>query len=862
MSKKPIALIIDGNALLHRAWHAIPPLTKSDGVIVNAVYGFVNVIEKVRKEYAPDYFAVAWDLPGKTFRHELMESYKGTRVKKEQELYDQIDMIRTFLRAYQIPSLSVEGMEADDVIGSFAHAFCKNDTADVRILTGDMDALQLVNECVHVIGFVKGLSEVKEYDIAAVKEKYGLVPNQLIDLKTLMGDSSDNIPGIAGIGKLTATKLITEFGTIDGVLAALQTGTLKPAIAKKLAGQEETLKLMRTLVTIVTDIPLPATFEEMKKSEPKVDELIKLLREYGFRRVLADYEQAQYAEQPNAEPEQPAKKSDTSFSIVPLSKLTKTKSFFFLQTKSEDLFGSKIAGIAVSDGKHLFTAENPEKNIIADVLAHLNESKEVIGHDVKQAMHVIGEITVPIFDVMIAGYMRNSALRTFDLRTLAQTYTSSPLSESASIAENVQSLMAIETILRKELKDEELETVAFKIEMPLIPVLFRMEKAGIEVNRAHLAQLAISFESEIERLTKRIYTVAGKEFNINSPSQLAVILFEDLQLPTKGIKKTKSGFSTAASELEKLWDLHELVPLVSEYREIAKLKSTYIDTLPLLVQSDGRIHTTFEQSVAATGRLASSNPNMQNIPIRTELGNDIRRAFVAKKGHVLIAADYSQIELRLAAILARDESFLRAFKEGADIHKRTAAEILEKHEDEVTKEERSAAKAINFGILYGMGARNLARSTGFSQEEAKSFIERYFAVHPGIQQYINDTKAFAHEHGFVKTVFGRKRYLPELESHMQMVRASAERIAVNMPLQGTQADLIKMAMIQIDAWLTESKIDAQLLLQVHDELVLEVKEADADTVMQKVTSLMESVWESEIPLSVSVAIGANWAELK
>lgn len=859
MQKKPMALIIDGNALLHRAWHAIPPLTKSDGVIVNAVYGFVNVIEKVRKEYAPDYFAVAWDLPGKTFRHELMESYKGTREKKEQELYDQIDMIRTFLRAYHIPSLSVEGMEADDVIGSFSQAFCEKGEVDVRILTGDMDALQLVNDCVHVIGFVKGLSEVKEYTIEAVQEKYGLLPSQLIDLKTFMGDSSDNIPGIAGIGKLTATKLLTEYGSVDGVLRALHEGTLKPAVAKKLEGQEKTIALMKTMVTIVKDLTLPATFEEMRTEEPNREALVKLLREYGFRRVLAEYEHQD--EQPVSSHRADVK-TENDMKESSLSKLLKTKCYIYLETKSEDLFGNTVSALYLSDGEKLVILENPTKAVLSDVLHHLQSCEEVIGHHVKQVMHILGDFSASLFDVMVAGYIRSSALRTFDFATLIQTYTSVSPTGLKTPSDIIKALIQLETTLRKELMQESLDKVAYTIEMPLIPVLYRMEKAGIQVNREHLEKLSITFTSEIERLTKRIYDVAGKEFNINSPSQLATLLFDDLQLPTKGIKKTKSGFSTAASELEKLWDLHELIPLISEYREIAKLKSTYIDTLPQLIQSDGRIHTTFQQTVAATGRLASSDPNMQNIPIRTELGNDIRRAFIAKNGSVLIAADYSQIELRLAAILSKDESFLKAFNDGADIHKRTAAEILEKSEEEVTKEERSAAKAINFGILYGMGARNLARSTGFSQEEAAAFIKRYFAVHPGIESYIAQTKAFAHEHGYVETVFGRKRYLPELESHMPMLRASAERIAVNMPLQGTQADLIKMAMIRIDQWLLENNVDAYLLLQVHDELVLEVREDDAEMVMKEVERLMETIWESVIPLTVSIAKGTNWAELK
>lgn len=416
--------------------------------------------------------------------------------------------------------------------------------------------------------------------------------------------------------------------------------------------------------------------------------------------------------------------------------------------------------------------------------------------------------------------------------------------------------------LEKGLKVEDTLRIGTDIDFPLIPILFDMEREGVKVDKTHLKKLSVQFGTELERLTKKIHKLAGKDFNINSPSQLADVLFEELELPTKGIKKTKTGFSTAASELEKLWEAHEIVPLVSEYREFAKLKSTYVDALPALVADDERIHTTYNQTIAATGRLSSKDPNLQNIPIRTKLGNEIRKAFVAPAGKVLVAMDYSQFELRLAAHIARDKSFIKAFREGADIHTRTAAEIMGKPEEKVTKAERRAAKAINFGILYGMGPRNLARSTGLSQAEAKEFIAKYFDVHPGIQQYIDEMKLSAHEDGHIDTLFGRRRYLPDVNSNIHMLVAAAERMAINMPIQGTQADLIKLAMIDVAHWIDENTYDVTMLLQVHDELVFEVAKEDLENVVEPIANLMASVKSFDVPIIVNIETGKSWGTLK
>ncbi len=863
--KKKRFLVLDGNSLLHRAWHAIPPLTASDGRVVNAAYGFTNVIEKMRSEFEPDYFAVAWDLPGATFRHEAYEEYKGTREKKEDELYAQIDIIQEILDAYGIPSLSAEGFEADDVIGTLAKKYGPKIDTKVSILTGDLDALQLVDKDVEVITFVKGMSVTKTYDKEAVVERYGLTPDQLVDFKALMGDPSDNIPGLAGIGKKSAADLLQEFKTMKGIFDALKAGKVPSKWVKKLEGKEKAAEEMRHLVEIVTDVKLEGfRISDAKVEEPKVDVLIELFRDLQFRNLLKRY--ATDVSDVVVEEKPKAKKKKTS--VAALADLVAEHLTIYIEEGPQDLFGGSIKSIALYDGKQLALIESPKKDQLAEVVKVIGRAELLIGHDLKRAFHTLGvgaygHTPLRLFDTMVAAYLLDSSGRRFDLETLADTYLDQRLKEGAAAEELVEVVWKLAKRLEEELEElKELEVLARDVEMPLIPVLAEMEHAGIEVDQDYLKTLSDSFGKKLKSLTGKIYKAAGKEFNINSPSQLAVVLFDDLGLPTTKIKKTKTGYSTAASELEKLWDQHKIVPLMSEYREFAKLKSTYVDAFPELIAKDGRIHTTYNQTVAATGRLSSKDPNLQNIPIRTELGREIRKAFVAPKGKVLLAADYSQFELRIAAVIAKDETFLQAFKDGADIHKRTAAQVMEKDEEDVTKDERRAAKAINFGILYGMGVRNLARSTGMKREEAKAFLERYFDLHPGIRSYIDDTKEQAHEDEYIETLFGRRRWLLDINSGIGMLRAAAERMAVNMPVQGTQADLVKMAMLEVAAWISSSKLDVTMLLQVHDELVFEIASKDLDVAVPQIKKIMEGVWDADVPLIVDCEVGKNWGTLK
>lgn len=864
MTKKKRFLVIDGNALLHRAWHAIPPLVSSDGTVVNAVYGFANVIEKARVDFEPDFMAVAWDLPGGTFRHEAYAEYKGTRKKKEQELYDQIPMIQDLLKIYGIPSLSMKGMEADDVIGTLAKKYGPKKSVMVSILTGDLDALQLIDDDVEVITFVKGLSVTKIYDEKAVMERYGLKPDQLIDLKALMGDSSDNIPGLVGVGKKTAGDLLIEYGSIENIFKAIEKDEVPEKFAKKFRGQEKRIEEMRFLVTIVNDLDLKFKVEDAKVIEPNREKLLKSYQDFGFRRLVAKYQDE------NINPKQNQKESSTSNSNKK-SKLQTVKKLKDLEQKTlvlnvevgeQSLFGGSIKEIAVYDGKKVFIKSLPQEKEVNEVIEFVNEAELVIGHDLKSAMHLLDHVSSPIFDTMVGAYLLSPGTRKFDLITAAHEHLGKTLKETADSSEKVKIILELHKELVRGIKEEKMLDLSNDIEMPLIPILHKMEDVGIEIDQKKLKDLSVKFGTQLEKLTKKIYKLAGREFNVNSPSQLADILFDDLELSTKRIKKTKTGYSTAASELEKLWETHEIVPLISEYREFAKLKSTYVDALPNLVKEDGRIHTSYNQTITATGRLSSSDPNLQNIPTRTKLGKEIRKAFVAPKGKTLVAIDYSQFELRLAASFSKDKGFIEAFKSGVDVHSRTAADVLDKKIEDVTKEERSAAKAINFGILYGMGSRKLALSTGFSLTEAKAFIEKYFAVHPGISDYIENAKAMAHERGYAETLFGRRRYLPEISSGIHMLVAAAERMAVNMPIQGTQADLVKIAMIDVADWIENVDLDVTMLLQVHDELVFEIADKDLDAAIPEIKKIMEAVWDDDVPLKVDVEVGRDWGELR
>ncbi len=865
MKSKETILLLDGNALLHRAWHAIPPLTTKDGLVVNAAYGFAMIVEKMIEAQKPEFMAVAWDVEGGTFRDDIFAAYKAQREKKEQELYDQIPIIQEILEAFGIPSIEAPGFEADDIIGTLSKR-ASDKGLRALIVTGDLDSLQLVDENVEVLFFQKGISETKLYNPAAVKERYGLTTDQLIDYKALRGDPSDNIPGVAGIGEKTATVLLQKYHSIDGIYKHID--EIEEKYAKKLRGQEKTVEIALQLVTIVRDMKFPFSFEDAKRGVPNYDKLLPLYKNLEFRTLLKKYGEPVAQEKTQSKTE--SKEKVTIVKKVDVDKISTIA--ILIASQPADLFGATTAAVGICDGKKTMVLPNPSPEALASVAALIAKADRVITHDLKHLMQQLGSvIDRSAFDTMIASYLLASGSRAHDLSGVVQGILGRSLEVPLTFAkekdyERFGQVVAVLPELVKKMEHELERTgganVFEEIEMPLIPVLYKMEMEGIELDTESLGVFSASLKKRIGQLTRNITKLAGVEFNLNSPSQLADVLFITLGLSTKGIKKTKTGFSTAAPELEKLWDTHEIIPLLSEYRELTKLQSTYVEALPKLVAKDGRVHTSFNQTVAATGRLSSSDPNLQNIPIKTELGREIRKAFVAPRGKILVAADYSQIELRLAAVIAKDKPFIQAFQEGADIHTRTAAEVWEVAQEKVTSEQRRAAKAINFGILYGMGPRSLSRSTGLSMEEAKRFIERYFEIHHAIREYLDQTKIKAHTDGYVETMFGRRRYLPEIQSGVPMLVASAERMAINMPVQGTAADIMKMAMLRVDGWLKKSQWPARLLLQVHDELVLEVEKAAVESVMAGVKEMMESVASFEVPLVVDVESGKNWGEMK
>jgi len=870
-NKKKLFLILDGNALLHRAWHALPPLTTKNGLVVNAAYGFAMVLEKMLETRSPEYMAVAWDLPGKTFRHEKYEDYKGTRETKEQELYDQIPMIQEILEAFDIPSYEAEGYEADDVIGTLAKKMDKKPEVEVQIVTGDLDALQLVTDGTKVLFFQKGISETKLYDIKAVKERYGLTPEELIDYKALKGDASDNIPGVSGIGDKTATDLIQKFGTLEQMYKDLKvdkTKDVKPRIVEKLLESEEEAFDSQELVTIVTDVPVKFKLSDVKIGKQDEERIVELYKDYDFRTLLR--KRGLVETKPKKKEAKTGKVSDD----IEILKGAKEVAFFVGENQQADLFGSGLAVLALSDGKKTVVVSNPSDKQLKRALEIVDSAKQVVVHDLKTMLHGFEldiEDAAKYHDLMIGAYLLNSGARNYDIETIVRDNMSEKLpefpeqfggdKEAKAVGANVAAFIKLKKQQEAELEDEGMDKLFREVEMPLVPVLFQMEQTGIKLDLKFLEKFSKELNDRIKKLTKSIHKQAGSEFNINSPAQLADVLFEKLELPTKGIKRTKTSYSTAAPELEKLKGEHKIIPLIEEYRELSKLASTYVDAMPKLVAEDGRIHTSYNQTVTATGRLSSSDPNLQNIPIRTELGREMRKAFVADKGKVLIAADYSQIELRLVAEITGDKAFQKAFKEGADIHTRTAAEVFELDEAKVTKEQRRAAKAINFGIVYGMGPRALAAQTDMSFGEAQDFIDRYFELHSNVRDYLDSVKEKAHEEEFVESMFGRRRYLPEISSGIQMLVAAAERMAINMPIQGSSSDLMKMAMLEVAEWVNKES-GIEILLQVHDELVFEADKDKADKFAGKIKSIMEGVVDIKVPLVVDVEIGKNWGEMK
>lgn len=852
-------IIIDGNALLHRAYHAVQPLTDKDGRVVNAVYGFARVLGKLIKDFKPDYMTVCWDRKEKTFRHEAYAGYKAQRKVQAQDLYDQIPMISELLDAYAIPHYDKAGFEADDLIATIARK-TEKEMDEVIIVTGDMDTLQIVDDKINVLAFRKGVSETERYDAKKVFERYKLNVDQLIDYKALLGDPSDNIKGVRGIGAVGAQKLISEYGSIDEIYKVLEAGKLLASekMKKTLADGKKAAYESRDLVVLRTDAPIKFSLEEMKFGKYDAESVHNFYVAYGFR-TLAEKNTNQPA---SVSGETGIKEIHNLEEAKRILKNIKDELLFHIGEGQEGLFGKEIQEIFLFSGgktaRIIFGKNLKAQDFFKEAKMVFEDEKiKKSGFDIKLQMHILGRFNVEMrgahFDIMIAGYILNPGVRRYSLEELCSDYLKKSLEKNP-----VLDLVNLKNLLAGRIEEEKLQKVFYEIEMPLLSVLYKMERTGIMVDKKLLAKLSADFAHRLAELDAEIYKLAGSEFNIDSPQQLKVVLYDTLGLkPESGrIKKGKTGLSTAASELEKLAGLHPIIDLISEHRELAKLTNTYVDTLSKQTDKAGRVHSTFNQTVTSTGRLSSSAPNLQNIPIKTELGREIRKAFVAKEGFVLASLDYSQIELRIAAALAGEKHMIKAFLDGADIHSETAVEIFNVPLKDVTKEMRQKAKTINFGVLYGMGAPGLAVATKMSRIEAEEFLAKYYTTHPAITEYVERTKALAYKLGYVETLFGRRRYVPEIKSFIQQVRASAERMAINMPIQGTSADIIKLAMVEIDKNIAND--DVRMVLQVHDELVFEIKKGKEKKAIADIKEVMEEICKLKVPLVVEAEVGERW----
>ena len=836
-------LILDGNSVINRAYFGVKPLTNRDGLYTHAVYGFLNILERMEKEEQPDAVCVAFDLHGPTFRHLRYDGYKATRHGMPEELAQQMPVMKEVLTAMNIPIYACQGWEADDVIGTVGK-ICSNNGWECVVITGDRDSLQLIDENVHIKLVISkpGQTTAPLYDRAKFMEEYGFEPKKLIDLKALMGDSSDNIPGVAGVGPKTATDLLLKFGSLDGVYEHLDDASIKPKLREKLENGRDNAYLSYELATIVAEAPIDFEPKDAIIRPYNKPELYALFQKLEFVRLIDKYGLR------GAAVEQPA-------ATQKCQRLAKLDSIPMELTESAVYIGSDGSiGVACCEGVTVLTPMEA---------AMLSLSGKHIFHDSKTTMHRLDEMGIPfgdcLFDTALAAYDLNPTASDYPVSKLATNYLGLSVDDDDA-AGCAEMLWHLRPLLKQELQEKGMGALYFNIELPLCPVLYRMEKEGIAIDQQQLRQFGTMLSERIDASEKLIYDYAGKPFNINSTKQLGDLLFEQLGLPP--VKKTKTGYSTNADVLEKLKDKHPIVPAIMDYRMLTKLKSTYADGLIKVIGSDGRIRTTFQNLVTATGRLSSTEPNLQNIPVRTDLGAEIRKMCVPKPGHVLVDADYSQIELRVLAHIADDQTMQNAFIGGQDVHTVTAAQVFGVEPEQVTALQRRHAKAVNFGIVYGISEFSLSEDIGVSRWEAREYIDHYLAHYHGVREYMKNIVVQAREQGYTETLYGRRRYIPELTSSNFNIRSGAERVALNTPIQGTAADIIKLAMIQVDAALRANCPEARLLLQVHDELIVECPEELAPKAAQLVSDAMQTVTQLKVPLTAEAKYGKSWYDAK
>ncbi len=890
-------VLIDGSSYLYRAFHALPPLTNSQGEPTGAIHGVLTMILKLLRDEQPAHVAVVCDAPGKTFRDELYAEYKATRPPMPDDLRSQVQPILDAVEAMGLPLLRVPGVEADDVIGTLCAA---GEEAGLKVLvsTGDKDLAQLVTDRVTLINTMNDTRTDRD----GVKKKFEVWPEQIVDYLALVGDSSDNIPGVPKVGPKTAAKWLNEYESADGIVEHGE--EIRGKVGESLRDNVESLRLSQELATIRTDVDLDVTIDDLNAGAGDLDALRSLYNHFELRSLLRQLdEEAGAAPEPAAEEEKPEYETILDWKSFDawLKKINKAALVAFdTETDSLDYMSAQLVGLSLSVGEgdacyvpvaHDYPGapdQLPRDEVLKKLRSWLEDGEQKkVGHHLKYDAHILARYDIELrgmaFDSMLESYVLNSVATRHDMDSVARQYLGKETIHYEDVAgkgakqltfnqvdletaapyaaEDADITLQLHDALWKKLGDvPSLRKVYEEIEQPLVPVLLGMEETGVLVDRAMLAKQSGELGKKMAELEKKAHELAGGPFNLGSPKQLQEILFEKQELPV--IRKTPKGQpSTAEDVLVELANDYELPAVIIDYRGVSKLKSTYTDKLPLMInERTGRIHTSYHQAVAATGRLSSTDPNLQNIPIRTEEGRRIRQAFVAPEGYVLMAADYSQIELRIMAHLSADKGLLGAFEKEQDVHRATAAEVFETALDDVTDDQRRSAKAINFGLMYGMSAFGLGKQLGISRGEAQEYVDLYFDRYPGVKRYMDDIRDTARERGFVETVFGRRLYLPEINARNAQRRQYAERSAINAPMQGTAADIIKRAMIAVDAWLQGQQPDARMIMQVHDELVFEVAKHEVDAVTAKVKDLMCAAAQLTVALKVDAGIGADWDE--
>ncbi|MBA7640756.1 DNA polymerase I [subsurface metagenome] len=902
--KKPLLVLFDGNALVHRAYHALPPLTVSKtGEMVGAIYGFALILLKTISELKPSHYAIAFDKKAPTFRHQMFAQYKAQRPPTPDELVNQLGRVRQLVEAFSIPIFELDGYEADDVLGTLSQQASRQGI-DSIIVTGDADAMQLVSPKVKVFTPRRTFGDTMLYDEAAVSQKYGIKPEHIADLKGLKGDPSDNIPGVPGIGEKTAVRLIQQFGTIEEIYAHIDEVT-PPKLQALLRENEAIARQSKELATIVTQTPVTLNLDDCQISHYDRHQVAELFRELEFASLLPKLPEMEAPQSPlqvkiKPPPKQAYHIINTTLAFDELlNRLSAAKSFAFdLETTSVNAMLAQLVGISISPapGEAYYipvghvgwgqVEQLPLNQVINELKPRLEDTALAkLAHNGKYDMTVLAEYGVNVnnltFDTMLAAYLLGE--KSLSLKALAFSKLGiemTPISALIGSGAKQLSMSQVEVkqaadyscadadmtgqlaeLLSAELHQQGLWQLFSEVEMPLVPVLVSVERNGVALDIELMRQMSHRLGEQLLKLETEIYDSVGHHFNINSPQQLSFILFEELKLPPA--RKTKGGYSTGASVLEELRGVHPIIEFILDYRQLAKLKSTYIDALPGLINpKTGRVHTSFNQTRTATGRLSSSEPNLQNIPVRGEAGKEVRQAFIAPPGSRLLAGDYSQIDLRALAHLSQDSSLLNAFHRDEDIHTATAAQLFGVDASQVTPDMRRLAKTVNFGVIYGMSDYGLEQATELSREEAAQFITSYFEKYPGVKQYLESTKQQARELGYVQTLLGRKRFIPEINSPNRQVREAAERMAINMPVQGTSADIIKVAMINLYREMDKRQLKSKLLLQVHDELVFEVPQEELETMRQLVPQVMSTALALSVPLKVDIKTGNNWGEME